>query len=219
MKYFRWEFLKRFVNITHLIAFSLGVIVICFLDAWVFEKSIADWVSASANTLMAGAALYAAFHAKDWLTPLKRNFSFNELVKCIKDIESILFELENTFKEVATHTQSDEETYIKKINKIDNISREISSIESNLIIIQGLGYKIDSNFIEEIKKIQSSVKKTKEILEEVQSISGHYEDNTREAIDATIKILNIATIFNEILDNYHSSKKVFRTSISDLLNS
>ncbi|MFJ5420276.1 hypothetical protein ACIPSQ_06440 [Pectobacterium parvum] len=219
MKYFRWEFLKRHVNITHLISFSLGIILICFLDALVFEKSIADWVSSTANVCMAGAALYAAFHAKDWLTPLKRNFSFNELVKCIKDIESILFELENTFKEVATHTQSDEETYIKKINKIDNISREISSIESNLIIIQGLGYKIDSHFIEEIKKIQSSVEKTKEILEKVQSIPGNHEYNTREAIDSTIKIINIATIFNEILDNYHSSKKVFRTSISNLLNS
>ncbi|POE40251.1 hypothetical protein [Pectobacterium odoriferum] len=219
MKYFRWEFLKRHVNITHLISFSLGIILICFLDALVFEKSIADWVSSTANVVMAGAALYAAFHAKDWLTPLKRNFSFNELVKCIKDIESILFELENTFKEVATHTQSDEETYIKKINKIDNISREISSIESNLIIIQGLGYKIDSHFIEEIKKIQSSVEKTKEILEKVQSIPGNHEYNTREAIDSTIKIINIATMFNEILDNYHSSKKVFRTSVSDLLNS
>ncbi|GKX45254.1 hypothetical protein Pcaca03_00060 [Pectobacterium carotovorum subsp. carotovorum] len=107
MKYFRWEFLKKKFDITHLITFSLGVISICFLDAWVFEKSIADWVIAVANVCMAFAATYAAWNAKDWLTPLKINFSFNELVKCIKDIESIFFDLENTFKEVALHTKSD----------------------------------------------------------------------------------------------------------------
>ncbi|MFJ5330089.1 hypothetical protein [Pectobacterium versatile] len=66
MKYFRWEFLKRHINITHFIAFSFGVIVICFFDALVFEKSIADWVIAVANVCMAFAAGFAAIRAKKW---------------------------------------------------------------------------------------------------------------------------------------------------------
>lgn len=71
----------RYVNSTHLIAFSLGVITICFLDAWVFEKSIADWVSATANIVMGGAALYAAWNAKDWLTVKKKESSLPLIVK------------------------------------------------------------------------------------------------------------------------------------------
>ncbi len=31
--------------------------------------SLTDWISAGANTFMAGAAVYAAFNAKDWLSP------------------------------------------------------------------------------------------------------------------------------------------------------
>lgn len=67
MKHFHWEFLKRHVNITHLIAFSLGVILICFLDALVFEKSIADWVSATSTfgTLVVAYAVYRK--APEWL--------------------------------------------------------------------------------------------------------------------------------------------------------
>lgn len=66
MKHFHWEFLKSHVNITHLIAFSLGVIVICLFDALVFEKSIADWVSSTANVVMAFFAGFAAIRAKKW---------------------------------------------------------------------------------------------------------------------------------------------------------
>lgn len=67
MKCFHWEFIKSHVNITHLIAFSLGVIVICFLDALVFEKSIADWVSAT-STFGTLAIAYAAYRkAPEWL--------------------------------------------------------------------------------------------------------------------------------------------------------
>ncbi|HEI9791851.1 hypothetical protein [Serratia marcescens] len=40
--------------------------------------SLTDWISAGANILMAGAAVYAAFNAKDWLSPKlnERKFKF-----------------------------------------------------------------------------------------------------------------------------------------------
>ncbi|PLY36134.1 hypothetical protein F164LOC_16465 [Pectobacterium carotovorum] len=90
MKYFRWEFIKRHINITHLISFSLGVIVICFLDALVFEKSIADWVSSTANVCMAGAALYAAFHANDWFKQKIHETGIKQIEKIVFFSEKIL---------------------------------------------------------------------------------------------------------------------------------
>lgn len=89
MKYFRWGFLKKHVNITHLIAFSLGVIIICFLDALVFEKSIADWVSSTANVVMAGAALYAAFSAKDWFKQKTHSLGFEKAEILLIQLDTI----------------------------------------------------------------------------------------------------------------------------------
>ncbi|UUE42464.1 hypothetical protein L0Y25_09310 [Pectobacterium aroidearum] len=196
-------------------AFSLLVLVM------LFKKP--DTVSAIADLCMAGAAIYAAWNAKDWLTPLKRNISFDELVKCIKDIEFIFLELEkNTFKEVALHTKSDEKTYMDKIKNIDSIIDKISSIHLNLIIIEGLGYKIDSYFMEEINKLKLSVKKMKEILRESQSITGSYKNDTIDekikSNNATIKIINNTLTFNEILNDYYLFKDKFQISIRNLLN-
>ncbi|WP_409161717.1 hypothetical protein [Pectobacterium sp. B2J-2] len=140
MKYFHWEFIKSHVNITHLIAFSLGVIVICFLDALVFEKSIADWVSASANTLMAGAALYAAWNAKDWLTIKKKESSLPLIVKfheshilpLEENIRRTLLGIEIASNELVLHETDEDLREWRKdfstqngMQHIDNISRYI----------------------------------------------------------------------------------------------
>lgn len=90
MKCFSWGLLKRHVNITHLIAFSFGVIVICFLDALVFEKSIADWLSACANVVMAGAAFYAAYNAKDWFGQKINDIGIKQAEKIINTASDII---------------------------------------------------------------------------------------------------------------------------------
>lgn len=62
-----WGYIKVNINLTHLIAFSLGVITICFLDALVFEKSITDWISAVSTfgTLIVAYLVYRK--APEWL--------------------------------------------------------------------------------------------------------------------------------------------------------
>ncbi|MCW2478134.1 hypothetical protein J5224_03275 [Candidatus Symbiopectobacterium sp. NZEC135] len=128
------------MNSTHLIAFSLGVITICFLDALVFEKSIADWVSASANIVMAGAALYAAWNAKDWLTikkkesslPLIVKFHENHILPLEENIRRTLLGIEIASNELVLHKTDEDLREWRKdfstqsgIQHIDNISRYI----------------------------------------------------------------------------------------------
>lgn len=56
-----------------------GVVIVLLLFSTLYYNSdtgkqmelgsLTDWISAGANTFMAGAAVYAAFNAKDWLSP------------------------------------------------------------------------------------------------------------------------------------------------------
>ncbi|POD96415.1 hypothetical protein [Pectobacterium odoriferum] len=65
MKYFKWIIL---VLLTPISIFTLGVIYNSFILSQFEWGSVSDWVSSTANVVMAGAALYAALSAKDWFT-------------------------------------------------------------------------------------------------------------------------------------------------------
>jgi|SRR5471030_214068 len=83
-----WGCIKVNLNFTHLIAFSLGIITICFLDALVFEKSITDWVSAASTfgTLIVAYLVYRK--APEWLG----NKLDEESVYLATDIHFILYD-------------------------------------------------------------------------------------------------------------------------------
>ncbi|WP_233970961.1 hypothetical protein [Pectobacterium versatile] len=121
MKYFLWGFLKK-LDITHLITFSLGVIVICFLDALVFEKSIADWVIAVANVCMAGAALYAAYQARKWIVTQKKSYAVKRTDDFLNNLAALYVSLAKLIY------------YIDRIKNRKTHNREINRIGKELKI-------------------------------------------------------------------------------------
>lgn len=66
-------------------------------------KMITDWISAFSNALMAGAAVYAASKAKDWLSPKlnERKFKFaDELIDYFCKLQEEAFYLHSDAKQI-----------------------------------------------------------------------------------------------------------------------
>ncbi|MEQ9995625.1 hypothetical protein [Pectobacterium versatile] len=214
MKYFRWEFLKRHVGITHLIAFSLGVTVICFLDALVFEKSIADWVSSTANVCMAGAALYAAFHAKDWFSRRISENSFNIANDIIQRIEDLKIKTQpdlwkarqsvHGFRNKSSDSiYNSLDFYISHSNDLENIrsiNRKIARIKTLGIII------INENLLNDA--LSSLVKFYSALL-----VIYRYQD---EIVRETQHIQS--DIYEETVNNIHLIFKEVESTSTTLLN-
>ncbi|WP_155482711.1 hypothetical protein [Pectobacterium brasiliense] len=154
--------------------------MICFLDALVFEKSIADWVSSTANVVMAGAALYAAYHAKDWLTPARRKFAFDEFIKAIQDTDHIFLEMISFFPKIMLHTQSEAENFNAQLNEIDDIRKKLQCIIYNYQLVDNLGYKIDEKYISDLDNLNSQLYKLKYFFIELQEITGEQKYTTAE---------------------------------------
>ncbi|HDC4683662.1 hypothetical protein QTN38_006925 [Enterobacter cloacae subsp. cloacae] len=65
----------------------LVLIKVLFLDAQGFEwGSVTDWVSAACNMAMAGAAVYAAYNAKDWISPKIQHEGFKQASMCMAEM-------------------------------------------------------------------------------------------------------------------------------------
>lgn len=156
MKYFRWEFIKRHVNITHLIAFSLGVIVICFLDALIFEKSIADWVSSTANIIMSLIAFYAILA---WHKNKVKETAFNYLNVTIQQTIKIHEDVSIFQMHVTNYTNSPEgyAEYSKKRNrehaetkvileKINELYCSLIKLRSSIYMYTDIGSKNEEEF-------------------------------------------------------------------------
>lgn len=78
------------MNIALLIVAILLLLKIFFLDAKGFEwGSVTDWVSAACNMAMAGAAVYAAFNAKSWLSPKIQNEGFRQANQLLLDMTQV----------------------------------------------------------------------------------------------------------------------------------
>ncbi|CZY40041.1 Uncharacterised protein [Enterobacter cloacae] len=65
----------------------LAFIKVLFLNVKGFEwGSVTDWVSAACNLAMAGAAVYAAYNAKDWISPKIQHEGFKQASTCMAEM-------------------------------------------------------------------------------------------------------------------------------------
>ncbi|WP_411194889.1 hypothetical protein ACHQIU_22170 [Raoultella planticola] len=87
----------------------LVLVKVLFTGSEGFEwGSVSDWVSATCNMAMAGAALYAAYNAKDWLKikkkesslPLLAQFHGNHIIPLSDKVREMLLGLEIAANEV-----------------------------------------------------------------------------------------------------------------------
>lgn len=65
----------------------LVLIKVVFLNVKGFEwGSVTDWISATCNMAMAGAAVYAAYNAKDWISPKIQHEGFKQASMCMAEM-------------------------------------------------------------------------------------------------------------------------------------
>ncbi|MFP9459312.1 hypothetical protein AB6D30_03245 [Pectobacterium brasiliense] len=140
MRFFRWIIV---ILLTPISAFALGVIYNSFRLNQFEWGSVSDWVSSTANVVMAGTALYAAWSARGWFTQRIRedgykaayafiNHDIPDIYNSLKISKGMLSLNEKTFfdpeKLMSKHFDfmRNHETMLKIINARDNIKRDIS---------------------------------------------------------------------------------------------
>lgn len=101
--------------------------------------SVSDWFSAACNAVMAGVAVYAAFNAKDWLSPKlnERKFKFaDELIDHFCKLQQEGFYLHSDVKHIINtdpDLQGDADVFRKRWNAM--YQRE-SEYRKNIINLQ-----------------------------------------------------------------------------------
>ncbi|MEI7236416.1 hypothetical protein WCU73_02460 [Pectobacterium brasiliense] len=112
----KYKILNYWKNKPYLCA-TVAVLSLIILGM-LFKKP--DTVSAFADLCMAGAAIFAAYHAKDWFHTERIKFKFNLLLKLLDDIIFLV----NEFETITTKLESLKNGGIVSIEKLnDDISK------------------------------------------------------------------------------------------------
>ncbi|UUE38088.1 hypothetical protein L0Y26_09305 [Pectobacterium aroidearum] len=217
--YFRWIVV---VLLTPISAFTLGVVYNSFKLNQFEWGNVSDWVSSTANVVMAGAALYAAWNAKDFFRSKRYDIGFStarELVIHFKSMDEKLIHIGTLTQlfSVSSTVKSDIESIYVLAKQLDS---DLKKSEVFIKDLKMLGWSIKTNY-SEIEYIYSSFsldslipsielniflyekddednKKYHEdtILQEVRDI-GEYFKSAEEKIDY---FLNQNLIYNEYFD-------------------
>ncbi|POE40255.1 hypothetical protein [Pectobacterium odoriferum] len=155
-----WSYAKKNINITHLIAFSLGVITICFLDALVFEKNITDLIS-SLSTFGTLCVAYAAYRkAPDWIQQRKNESAYNIAFKLI---DNEIPRLSHSIK-TYSHSLKRLRTVLNRVNDdihdklaIKTTHDLINLTQSNQKLLLTLSFDIKDS-IEKLKRLGCKIK-------------------------------------------------------------
>ncbi|POE24984.1 hypothetical protein BV923_00740 [Pectobacterium odoriferum] len=175
MKYFRWTIV---VLLTPISILALGVIYNSFRLSQFEWGSVSDWVSSTANVVMAGAALYAAWNAKDWLSPGLRNKGFNLAVELRNKIPPMLRGIVNynnidmmRLDEFTDHIES-KISHVER-NKIDRFSIALlpAGREKNELCKKSVNNVIQS--------IDSSIKTLEDTLKELEVFGWILKDDNK----------------------------------------
>lgn len=102
--------------------------------------SVSDWVSSIANLIMAGAALYAAWNAKNWFqTKIKEN-ALNQVTKFWTNCDIFSLEMMKTYENVRNLNNTDPDfepkdfAYLVRTEKevIDQLQIKLTSLKNEL---------------------------------------------------------------------------------------
>lgn len=103
--------------------------------------SVSDWFSSIANIIMAGAALYAAWNAKNWFqTKIKEN-ALNQVTKFWTNCDLFSLEMLKTYENVRNLNNTDPDyepkdfAYLVRTEKevIDQLLIKLTSLENELL--------------------------------------------------------------------------------------
>ncbi|HGH4750337.1 TPA: hypothetical protein ACJIXE_004259 [Serratia marcescens] len=83
--------------------------------------SLTDWISAGANILMAGAAVYAAFNAKDWIKDKHNSAGYDHVAKLMADYDTAVLEMNRFYFYMLNLERTDTDFHATKKNIEDHV--------------------------------------------------------------------------------------------------
>ncbi|KAB1498444.1 hypothetical protein [Serratia proteamaculans] len=83
--------------------------------------SLTDWLSAGANIFMAGAAIYAAVNAKDWIKDKHNSAGYDHVAKLMADYDTVVLEMNRFYFQMLDLQKSDDEFHTTKKNIEDHV--------------------------------------------------------------------------------------------------
>lgn len=209
-----------------LILAILVLIKILFSDAKGFEwGSVSDWFSVACNTIMAAAATYAAFNAKQWVS---QRFH----TKGLEHAENIIYRIDTCFTELikVQHPLFDSLEHLQAINKkitfadsswlekyellssnaslnisaIDKLSNEISLISRWSIEIENENEEIIIQNIEAIRNAQVSASNAFRIAR-----TCIYNSNFMDITDFKLSFTHFKKIYTEFEGEIDEAKNLY----------
>lgn len=182
--------------------------------------SASDWVSAGSNIVMACAAAYAAYQAKNWFRSKSQQFAFDKSADFFSKLDDVVYEYNIIFQEFRVVNQFiDEpvESFKKTINTIDSLETELIEINrmKNKLIRFNVSFIIPID--ETLKSIKQFSNKFSEHL--YFSIDHHrsYNPDTEEQSPEylTKSIENIESL-NSLFEAMDRSSKIVRESSKNI---
>ncbi|WP_370550829.1 hypothetical protein NMD63_05610 [Edwardsiella tarda] len=124
--------------------------------------SISDWVSAGANVVMAGAAVYAALNAPTWLNGKRRNDAYNHAINIVTNLESVISVISKLNTKISYRIIKNNIEVIKQkydhSSDLRNIRRDITNIKTQIDMCKRWGIEFKTS------DIQLSIRKLTDIL-------------------------------------------------------
>lgn len=145
----------------------LVLVKVLFTGSKGFEwGSVSDWVSAACNMAMAGAALYAAYNAKDWLKikkkesslPLLAQFHGNHIIPLSDKVREMLLGIEIAANEVRIfHSDDDLHEWRASLLRDSGINHK-KDIQEHIGKAWNIYYKFYMNDVVQLYKSESLLK-------------------------------------------------------------
>ncbi|WP_369115593.1 hypothetical protein AB4X16_05590 [Edwardsiella tarda] len=158
--------------------------------------SLADWFSGLCNAVMAGAAVYAAYNARDWLSSKTLEIKYNAANDTLKYIELTNESLKNIYVLIADYFNDNETIKDEKlITELENLVSNTSILSDNLNILNKHNVSFKIKEIEEIYVI--FIRQEDRLLDMFESEYKKYNDFDKD------------TEFKIALDEYKTSNALY----------
>ncbi|BEO55997.1 hypothetical protein SMQE22_11430 [Serratia marcescens] len=157
--------------------------------------SLTDWISAGANICMAGAAVYAALNAKDWIKDKHNSAGYDHVAKLMADYDTVVLEVNRFYFDMRDLQKSDSKS-----------PAVVQDIENRVYTVLPLEDRLKAC-------IRFNIKSNEELEKHFRDIIGFYEICVE--VHSALKSEDIELITEEYrkLDQQHDKVESFKNSL------
>jgi len=182
--------------------------------------SLSDWISAMCNIVIASAAIYAAFQAKNWFRSKSQQFAFDKSAEFFSRLDDVVYEYDTLFQEFRYFNQfADDpiEAFQQSVVKIKILENELNEIQKIKNKLNRFNVSFTIPIDEALKSIKAFSKKFGDHL--YHSINHHrsYDPTAEEQSPEYIEnfLGNIESL-NSLFDEMNKSSNLVRESSKNI---